>query len=249
MGVEIWRLKSYWVVSAVSPETIPQKRFESDIPPLSGPPRPDWENELLLLNVWKRRPYRIKITGKKRQSHLATSERAGARAGTGWGGLCTHIPGTFLIITVNGIPRCLSGVRFPLEMPTPVSGGSRAPTKHSLTHCWQSCYATEGPLKKKSSDLDFQSIQSCIFHKKISKRQARIKWRIPSTLTYVYNKLQREKNRIIFKQPTLLFSLFSVGMFTQFKMDWSDNEQLSTWPRLLSLLSCIPIWLSNLRCF
>lgn len=48
------------------------------------------ENELLPLNVWKRRPYRIKITGKKRQYHLATSERAGARAGTGWGAAHSH---------------------------------------------------------------------------------------------------------------------------------------------------------------
>lgn len=73
--------------------------------------------ELLLWSTWKRQPYRIKTTGKKRQCHLAAPERAGDHAGTTSGRLCTHpsphIPGTFLIITVNGIPQGLSGIRFP----------------------------------------------------------------------------------------------------------------------------------------
>lgn len=106
----------YWMPalgSGVSskPERIPQQRFKSDVPPLPGPLQPDWGS------TWKRQPYRIKITGKKRQCHLAPPERAGDRAGTISGRLCTHpsshIPGTFLIITVNGIPQGLSGIRFP----------------------------------------------------------------------------------------------------------------------------------------
>lgn len=265
MGVEI--CLSGWEVTGWCPDAVPrlleccsrllhastgewarqrilEKRFESDVPSLPGPLQPDWVNELLPLSAWKRRPYRIKITGKKRQYHLATSERASDHAGTIQGRLYTHpsprIPGTFLIITVNGILQCLSGIRFPSINAQPCVWRQRSPNwsllKHTISDSSESGYFMEGPFIKFliQSHLDFHSILylfKVAFFQGSQQETGKGKMMYSlsfllnlSTVTCIYNQLWRAKNRIIFKKPTLLFSLFNVGMFTQFRMDWSDNE-------------------------
>lgn len=127
----------------------------------------DWARELLLVSAWKRRPYRINITGKRRQCHLAVSERAGDHAGIIWGRLHSSFPTHSWDISNHNCewrPAAPSWDRVPSINAQSCIWRLRSShwsqLKHSLAQCCQSCCFTQGPLTKNSYNSDVPSIET-----------------------------------------------------------------------------------------
>lgn len=174
MGVGTWmsgcRVAGWWhwgMGSTANPEGIPQKGFVWGSAPFPAPLQPEGTKELLLLSAWKRRPYRIKITGKRRQCHLAASERAGDHAGIIWGRLHSSFPTHSWDISNHNCewhPAAPFWDRVPSinaqSWICRLQSSHWNQLKHSPAQYCQSCCFTQGPLTKNLYNSDVQSTET-----------------------------------------------------------------------------------------